>query len=66
MLIEALYTMATASSPFQSTELHLQIQVTQGREPGAEPGRQTRQSLPLVHVLEGYESQCEAQQSSAE
>lgn len=66
MLVEVLYTMVTASSPFQSTELHLQTQVTKGREPGAEPSTQTCESLYLlVHLLEGYEIQCEAQQSNA-
>lgn len=66
MLVEVLYTMVTASSPFQSTELHLQTQVTKGRERGAEPSSQTCESLYLlVHLLEGYEIQCEAQQSNA-
>lgn len=65
MLVEVLYTMVTASSPLQSTEPHLQSQVTKCREPGREPGSPTRECLHLLaHLLEGYEIQCEAQQSN--
>lgn len=61
-----LYTMITTSSPYQRTELHLQTQMTKGREPGGEPGSQTCGSHGAPgSLLEGWKIQCEAQQSDA-
>lgn len=65
MRVEVLYTVVSASFSFQSRELCLQSQVAKGREPGGEPGSQRESLHLLVHLLEDYEIQCEAQQSNA-